>query len=415
MKYYNDAIAMDPKYAPVYYNLFNYYYENNVSKSAEYLDKWLANSDDDPKACYYRASLKYAQGLFSEAILKADECIATAGSSAPYPNLYGLKALSYNRLKDSVNSKANYDEYFKRQLPDKIGAGDYSSYAALLLKFPGNEARAAELVDKAVLLDSIEVNKVSYLKGLAQAYEALKNYQEAAKWYNKILDVKKDYGKVDMYNAGYNYFRSGIFDSSINVFNKYIAKYPDDIFGYYMVGKANWGIDTTMVLGLANPSFEKAIQVGEAYPDKSKIKSQLMGSYKYMIAYAANILKDKAVALAYCDKALLVDPTDQETITNKEVIPKLNMNATPPRGTTSVNSKTDKVTTSADGTITTISKDGSTTIVTKAGKVTTIKDGVTTIVENGKVTTITKDGKTTTVQAPPKPASVSKKPIQQKK
>ena len=414
MKYFNDAIAMDPKYAPVYYNLFNYYYENNVSKSAEYLDKWLANSDDDPKACYYKASLKYAQGLFNDAIIKADECI-NAGGIAPYPNLYGLKALAYNRLKDSVNAKNNYEEYFKRQAPEKIGSGDYASYATVILKFPGNEARAAELVDHAVQLDSIESNKVGYIKALAQAYEARKNYAEAGRWYNKILTIKKDFGKLDLYNAGYSYYRSGIFDTAITIFNKYGVKYPDDIFGFYMVGKASSGIDTTMIMGLANPAFEKAIQIGEVAADKSKVKIQLMGSYKYMIAYAANILKDKVLALEYCDKALALDPTDQEAVSYKEAIAKMNFGTTQ-RSSVVTNSSGDRVVTTADGTsITTSAKDGAVSIITKAGKVTTIKDGITTIVEKGKITIIGKDGKVTTTQPPPKPAPVSQKPVKQKK
>lgn len=63
LKYYNDAIAKDPAYAPVYATLYNYYYNIDVNKSAEYLNKWLANSDDDPKACFYKASMKYAQGF----------------------------------------------------------------------------------------------------------------------------------------------------------------------------------------------------------------------------------------------------------------------------------------------------------------------------------------------------------------
>src|SRR5205085_12696705 len=98
MRYFNEAIAKDPAYAPVYNNLFNYYYNTNVGKAAEYLDKALAASDDDPKACYYRASMKYAQGLFNEAISKANECITAEGNN-PYPNLFGLKALAYNKLK----------------------------------------------------------------------------------------------------------------------------------------------------------------------------------------------------------------------------------------------------------------------------------------------------------------------------
>jgi tetratricopeptide (TPR) repeat protein len=48
MRYYNDAIAKDATYAPVYENLYQYLYTTNVGQSAEYLEKYLANTDDDP-------------------------------------------------------------------------------------------------------------------------------------------------------------------------------------------------------------------------------------------------------------------------------------------------------------------------------------------------------------------------------
>ncbi|RYY68665.1 MAG: tetratricopeptide repeat protein, partial [Chitinophagaceae bacterium] len=218
MKYYNDAIAKDPKYAPVYGTLWALNYETNVGKSAEYLDKLLANSDDDPKACYYRASMKYAQGLFLEAISQVDQCVAAAGAT-PYAKTYGIKAYALDRLsdqsfkaKDSVkgqeyllNAKSSFDEYLKRANVDQIGAGDYSRYAVILLKFPGNEDKAAELVAKAVALDSVEANQTSYYKSLAQAYEARKNFSEAAKWYTKIVQLKspkKSYSNLDLYNVG---------------------------------------------------------------------------------------------------------------------------------------------------------------------------------------------------------------------
>ncbi len=321
MKYFNDAIAMDPKYAPVYNNLFNYYYENNVSRSAEYLEKWLSNSDDDPKACYYRASLKYAQGLFNEAIAKADECIA-AGGANPYPNLFGLKAYAYSKLKDSVNEKNSFEEYFRRQVPEKIGGGDYATYAAVLLKFPGSEMKAGEMIDKAVEMDSIVPNKVKYLKSMGQVFENQKSYLQAASWYSKILDVKKDYGKVDLYNAGYSFFRANVFDSSIQVFNKYINKFPDDIFGYYMVSKAYAAIDSTGAQGLAVAPYLKTVQVGEAAADKEKVKTQLVGAYKYFIEYYYNVQKSQDSALIYVDKAIALDPTDQQLISNREFISK---------------------------------------------------------------------------------------------
>jgi tetratricopeptide (TPR) repeat protein len=413
MKYYNDVIAMDPNYTPVYWTLYQYFYETNVGKSAEYLEKYLtAKGSDEPNACFLRTQIIYAQGHYAEAIAKANECIA-AGGVSPYPNLYGIKAFAAYKTGDSVTAKTSFDLYFEKQKPLKIGPNDYKTYALVLLKFPGNEALAGTFIDKAVEADSTEAGKVALLKSMATNFDAQKRYKEAGDWYKRILSIKMNPSKTDLYNAGYSYFRSGNFQPSADVFNLYTQKYPDDIFGYYMVGKSYWGIDTLMVQSLANPAFEKAIQVGEAYPDKSKIIAQLMGSYKYMIAYTVNIKKDKAGALAFCDKALLVDPTDQETITNKDVISKMNMNAPPPRtstqGVTTVGKNGEKITIGADGTVTTIFKDGSSSVVTKSGKVTTVKDGVTTIIENGKITTIGKDGKTTTVSQPPKTNNTPKK------
>lgn len=317
MEHFNNAIANDPLYAPVYSNLFNYYYETNVVKAADYFEKWLANSDEDYKSCYYKAALKYSQGYFLEAISKSDECIL-AGGSNPYPNLYGLKANAYNRLKDSVNAIQSFAEYFKRQTPEKITSGDYIEYAKNLLKIPGNEAQAGLFVEKALAMDSIESNKVQYVKSIAQAYETKKSYKDAADWYKKILSIKKNPGKVDLYNTGYNYYKGAAYDSALVFFNAYSQKFPEDIFGFFMTGKTSWIIDSTLQLGLANPSFEKTIQIG--LTDTIKNKSQLIYSYRYFAAYQANIKKDKASAVSYLDKILSLDPSDAEAAANKSIL-----------------------------------------------------------------------------------------------
>jgi tetratricopeptide (TPR) repeat protein len=233
-----------------------------------------------------------------------------------------LKALAYNRLNDSINARSNYEEYFKRQDADKVGAGDYSSYASILLKFPGNEALAGSYVQKAVELDTVEANKVAYLKSLAQAYDNQKKVREAGYWYSKVLDVKKNYSNVDIYNAGYGYFRAGIYDTAALMFQKYTEKYPEDIFGYYMVAKSYSGMDSTGEKGLAVPSYEKAIAIGEAAADKEKVKNQLIGSYKFFIEYYYNVKKDRATALTYVEKALALDPSDAQLLSNKEFISK---------------------------------------------------------------------------------------------
>lgn len=321
MKYYNDAIAKDPNYGPVYATLMNYYYETDISKSAEYMDKWLKVSDDDPKACYYRAGMKYRQGLFAESVAMADQCIAAEGQK-PYPNLFGLKALAYDRLKDSLSAKNMYEEYFKRQIEENIGSGDYAAYAKLLLKFPGNEALAAQYIDKAVALDTIESNKVSYIKQMAKVYEEKKDFKTASDWYSKVLDVKKSYSNVDIHNAGYGYFRSGNYVDAAKCYEKYTAKYPEDIFGHYMLAKSNGALDSGNVKGMAIPSYTRVVEIGEKEADKSKVANQLSGAYKFFVEYYYNAKKDQATALQYIDKAIALEPTDAQLQANKEFISK---------------------------------------------------------------------------------------------
>jgi len=400
--YYNEAIALDPAYTRVYFTLHQYYYETDVVKSAEYLNKYLASKgSDETNACFLQAQMKYAQGLFAETVTAANSCIASTPN--PYPNLYGLVAYSSYKLGDSLGAKNAFEQYFQKQKPDKIGVRDRFTYGEVLLKFPGSEALAGTYIQQAVDQDSTEAGKVALLKSVASTYEKRGQYTEAGDWYKKVLNIKKTPTKNEIYNAGYSYYRIGKFAQASEVFDIYTQKYPDDIFGYYMMGKCYWGIDTTMAYGLANNAFAKAIQVGEAYPDKSKILAQLMGSYKYMIAYGANIEKNKELALSFADKALLVDATDQEVLTNKDIISKITF-----KPNTKPANKADKVIMGADGSITATGSDGSSTVITKEGKITTIKDGITTIIENGKVTMIGKDGKVINPTPPAPPAKPAK-------
>lgn len=333
IKFYNEAITLDVNYSPVYFTLFQYYYSINVNKSADDLEKYLtAKGSDEVNACYLRTALKASQGLYQETINKGKECIA-AGGATPNPKIYGIIAYQYNKLGDSINAKLYFEEFFKRENANKIGPADYETYAMVLLKFPGNEILAGTFIDKAVELAVTEDEKVILLKSLASTYEKRKLFNDAALWYKKVVDLRKITTKTDLFNTGYSFYRSGNPQKTIEIFNQYTQKFPDDILGHYWVGKASSVIDTIMTLALAIPSYEKVIALGEALTDKTKSKTQIITAYKYMIAYMANIKKDKVAALAYCDKALLLDPTDADVINNKESISKMNMNPTPTKPT----------------------------------------------------------------------------------
>lgn len=319
MKYYNEAISKDAKFAPVYYWLYDYYYQRDVNKSREYLDQFIAVADADSKNCYYQASILYAGKQYQQAVNKSNECI-TAGGQNAYLKLYGLKAFAYEKLGDSANAKTFFETYFQKQKPENLLSGDYATYGRVLLKFPGNEATAAKYIEKAIALDTLEANKIEYITSVANNYLAAKNYNEAANWYIRLFAVKKNVTKTDMYNVGYNYYRGGNYKTSDSVFTLYKQKYPDDMLGYYYgaINKAN--IDSTSALGLAIPDYEKIIQLASASPDTARAKQQLITAYNYMINYHYNVKKDRIAAITFNEKILAIDPANVQALANQKAL-----------------------------------------------------------------------------------------------
>jgi Flp pilus assembly protein TadD len=327
MKYYDAAIAADPNFAPVYYWLYQYYYQRDVNKSRDYLSKYIAVADPEPKNCYYQASILYASKLYNDAITKANECI-TQGGTNPYPNLYGLKAYSYDKLGDSISAKANFEQFFAKVNPDKIGPNDYATYGKVLLKVPGsdsmqtikNDSLATVYIEKGIAIDTVLSDKLDIIKTTAQSLIDAKNYAQAGKWYTKILSLKPDYGKVDLYYAGYNDYRGGNYSGSDSIFNLYTQKYPEDIFGWYMQAHAQEGIDSTETQGLAKPSYEKVIAIADTTSDKSKVQANAITAYRYMVAYYYNIKHIKDSAIYYNSKILSLDPNDPQAQTNDKAL-----------------------------------------------------------------------------------------------
>ena len=313
LNYYNNAMTEDPAFAPVYEWLVDYYYKIDVNKARDYLNKFVAVADQDSKNCYYQSTILYASNMFAQSASKANECIAAGGSNID-PRLYGVVAFASNRLGDSVTARKNFETYFAKQKPDKIGPSDLDQYAKVLLKFPGNEALAASYVEKALALDTLEADKVAHIQGIASAYLASKNYNEAAKWYTRILGFKKNYGKVDLYNAGWNYYKGNMYPSSDSVFALYTQKYPEDIFGWYMRSRSSEGIDTSGIHGLAKPFYEKVIQFGML--DTAKNKGQVITAYNYLVAYNYNVAKDNAAACTFTKKILELDPNNNQSLEN---------------------------------------------------------------------------------------------------
>jgi tetratricopeptide (TPR) repeat protein len=340
MRYFNEAITKDAKFAPVYSWLSEYYYKRDINKAREYLDKYIAVADADSKNCYYQASFLYASKQYQPAIAKSNECIA-AGGQSPYPSLYGLKAFAYDKLGDTANAKTFFETYFQKQKPENLLSGDYATYGRVLLKFPGNEAKASEYIQKAITLDTLEENKIEYITSVANSYLASQNFYEAGNWYTKLLSVKKNPTKTDLYNAGFNYYKGANYKSADSLFTVYQQKYNDDVLGYYYGAIVKANIDSSSALGLALPDYQKLIEVASKLPDTARGKQLQITGLKYMVNYNYNVKKDKAATLAVIERILALDPNDETAKANQAAL-----NAAPVRTTTPAKKTTPAKTTS---------------------------------------------------------------------
>ncbi|HRN73933.1 MAG TPA: tetratricopeptide repeat protein [Ginsengibacter sp.] len=317
LRYYQDAINEDPNYSPVYYWLYMYYYKRDVNKAREYLDLYVKNADANSKLCYVEASLFYVSKMYKEAIQKADACIANSGAEKPYPNLYGLKAYAYDKLKEKHKAKEFFEEFFNKVNPDLIGPNDYATYGRILMDFPGMASKADEYINKAVDLDTVKSNKINTITEVAQSLYQQKDYAQAGKWFTKLLYIDDNsLTKTNLYFAGYSSYLGNEYKSADSILHIYQEKYPTDLLGWFLGARTNEGLDTTQVA--AKPYWDQVIAISDTMQDRDASKGMIIPAYRYMVAYYYRIKNDIDSAYLYTNRILELVPDDATALSNKE-------------------------------------------------------------------------------------------------
>ncbi|MFN9710480.1 MAG: tetratricopeptide repeat protein [Bacteroidota bacterium] len=317
---YEKAVAMDPLYGPAYYSFYVHWYERDVTKAEEYLNKYISVIDADPQNDYYRIDLKYASKKFQEAIDGADALIAKLGGNIK-PRIYRLKAYSYKSLSDFSNAKLAADEFFSKANPAEWVPKDFELYGDILAAIPQEKNSAYAYYEKAIAADEDADDKAAYMQKAVDLAKAQKDKKAIAYWMKFKYLNKKNPNSLDLFNVGRAYYELGsedfnYFYKADSVFTLYTVKYPNVYNGYEMRARCNWSIDTTLTLGIANPHFEKMLEI--AVPllnskDSISIKSTLKMAYRYFVAHY--ITKKMAPnAIEYCDKFLSIEPGNKEII-----------------------------------------------------------------------------------------------------
>jgi tetratricopeptide (TPR) repeat protein len=319
---FEKAIEKDPLYAPAYYSLYNYWFQRDVKKAEMYLRKYISVIDEDVQNEYYLIELKYVSSKYQEAINDADALIGKLGEANIKPRIYRRKAYSYKALGDFANARKSADEFFRKASGEEITPKDYEMYAEILAGIPGEQANAYTYYEKAIQADNQGENRPSFMQKALDLAKAQKDKLAIAAWQERIYLTKTNPGSSDLNSLGRAYFDAGdvVFDyytKSDSVFTKYTEKNPAAPWGYYWRGRCNWSIDSTMTNAMANPHFEKFLEVVAVSPDSASYRTQIKVVYKYFIGYNVFVTKDYKKALEFCNKTLLMDPADKEALEYK--------------------------------------------------------------------------------------------------
>jgi len=298
-----DAVASYEKYLSLT--------DRSISSRVRYI-QFLYFADDFEKANSELADLKSHVKDFSK-----------------FPAMYRLDAISDYAIgiKNKDKAKlaaglASMNQLFAQQSVKPLPI-DYATLGKLQ-SANGNDSLAIQTLEKAITQDSAHAEDL--YSALTDAYLAKKNYKGVAAMYDRRLSQGD--------TAIANYTFSGIYSylGQANAKNpdtavlhradanlaKVVAKQPSYIPGYVYRGYVNVLLDPSTKRGLAQPYFQKIIELSTSDPKfqqqvstDPKYKNYLVKAYEYMLYYNFQ-KKDMAGAKDIGQKLLAVDPKNEK-------------------------------------------------------------------------------------------------------
>ncbi len=280
-QFFNNAIAADPAFPLAYHALYEYYSQRDVNKAKEYLDKYIATADKSPENEIFVADYLFRAGKNAESLAKLKE-LETSTSATALPGISLLYALNYDRIGDSVQSKANLEKYFANPA-SKIRPEDYDLAVKVYSKFPGSETIAIGYVEKALVNDTSKVNKIAYMGQIASLYGKAKMVPQQLEWVRKQAALKGGtISEFDYYNMTKAVYDQKDYEQTIALAKEYMKAFPDkkNPYGFITAAAKAMNTDSTNQLAVQHLQYLDSVYMAV---DKEKYKKEILQNRQYMI------------------------------------------------------------------------------------------------------------------------------------
>ena len=313
-QYFNAALAIDSAYAPVYLDYYYYYADRDVPLAKTYIEKYIQYADKDCHNDYFYADYLFRAGNYQESLAKA-MLLENTECKARVPVLY---AYNYQRLNDSIKAKKYIEDYLATAHLDKILISDFDLAIAIESRFPGQEQKATEFINKAIEMDSSKNGKLRYLTQASKIYANAKNYTEQLKVLQKIVDVKGAKSEYDHYILTSTAFKNDNYILTMELAKDYMANFPNKPQGFDFNVRAARKIDTLNNTGLYFDAITKQLDFYKV--DTVTYKQQMVNNYYVQMAYYNDTKKDFLKAIEVCDKILVLMPNEPQTLKIREAL-----------------------------------------------------------------------------------------------
>ena len=313
-KWYADALRVDASYPDVYLAYFQYFEDKDINRAKEYLDKFIANSEQDCITDYFAANYLFRAGKYQESLDKAKVMAEGDCKNAPRVNI--LYAYNYDRLGDSLKAKDAIDAFFVKEVAAKIQPDDYIIASKIYNKFPSQSDKALEFLNKAAEVDTVVKNKIGYYNDAAALLVKAGKQNQAFSYVLRGVQLKgtqtseADYYKLAKMASDAVATAPDFYPTADSIAKAYIAAYPDKPQGYTfrVIAAKKADIDSTKGLFI-----EPITQQNEYYAkDIEKNRKSIFGNHYFMLVYYNDKAKDTQKAIEMTDKMIELYPNAGE-------------------------------------------------------------------------------------------------------
>lgn len=305
-EWFGKAIAADPAFAPVYHDYFEYYQERDINAAKEFLDKYVANADKDCNTEFFVGDYLFRAGKYQESLAKADEM--SNGECKDYPRLPLLYAYDYNRLGDSAKSLDYLQKFLVTMPASQLKPTDYVFAGRVFKSMTGYEDSAVSYLSKAVEMDTVLKNKLSYIDTIAYLYKKINKPAERLEWLKKSYSMNPNPSNRDIFDLGDAALAQKDYMLADTMFQKYQEKYPDQIYGYKGMVDVAQAMDTTGAAAVVPMNN----YINFLLSDTTKYGTTIAYYHALLGGYYINQKQDYDSSIMQFQQALQYDPTNPQ-------------------------------------------------------------------------------------------------------